>query len=121
SFLDIAPLPVTRTPEPPEPDDKAGHRQRLRDRFRIGGPDALPDYELLEMILFRVFPRGDTKPLAKRLLARFGSFGDVVNAPAERLREIEGAGERVVDELKLVRVAGLRLMRSEVMGRPTLS
>lgn len=121
SFLDIAPLPVSRPPEPPEPDDKAGHRQRLRDRFRKGGPDALPDYELLEMVLFRVFPRGDTKPLAKRLIARFGSFGDVVNAPAERLREIEGAGERVADELKLVRVAALRLMKSEVMGRPTLS
>jgi len=58
-------------------NDKTGHRERLRDRFREGGSEALPDYELLEMILFRVFPRGDTKPIAKRLIARFGTFAEV--------------------------------------------
>ncbi len=76
---------------------KAGHRQRLRDRFRNGGADAIPDYELLEMILFRVFPRGDTKPLAKQLLSKFGSFAEVVSAPPERLKEVGGIGDRAVD------------------------
>ncbi len=59
----------------------SGHRQRLRDRFRKGGPESLPDYELLELVLFRALPRRDTKDLAKRLIARFGSFAEVVNAP----------------------------------------
>jgi DNA repair protein RadC len=128
SFLDQA-VDVTSSevlrsaggaPPAPAVDDKAGHRQRLRTRFRDGGADALPDYELLEMILFRVFPRGDTKPLAKRLLARFGSFAEVVNAPPSQLAEVDGAGERVSDELKLVRAAALRLMRGEIMGRQVL-
>jgi len=65
-----------------------GHRERLRRRFRDAGPDALPDYELLEMILFRAVPRRDTKPLAKAVLARFGSFAEALNAPEERLREV---------------------------------
>jgi len=101
-------------------DDKAGHRERLRARFRSGGAEALPDYELLEMVLFRAFPRGDTKPLAKQLLARFGTFAEVINAPDERLREVDGVGARVVDELKLVRAAAQRLLRGEVMGRTVL-
>jgi DNA repair protein RadC len=101
-------------------DDKAGHRERLRMRFRTGGADALPDYELLEMVLFRAFPRGDTKPLAKQLLARFGTFAEVINAPEERQREVQGVGTRVVDELKLVRAASLRLLRGEIMGRKVL-
>ena len=76
-------------------DDKAGHRSRLFERFRNGGSDAMPDYELLEMILFRAIPRGDTKPAAKALLARFKTFAEVVNAPAERLMEVDGIGQRV--------------------------
>ncbi len=99
----------------------AGHRQRLRDRFRKGGADALPDYELLELILFRALPRRDTKALAKILIVRFGSFAEVVTAPEPRLKEIEGAGDAVVTELKLVRAAALRLTRSEIMQRPALS
>jgi len=99
----------------------AGHRQRLRDRFRKGGADALPDYELLELILFRALPRRDTKTLAKTLIARFGSFAEVVTAPEPRLKEIEGAGDAVVTELKLVLAAALRLTRSEIMQRPALS
>ena len=102
-------------------DDKLGHRQRLRQRFRDGGPDAIPDYELLELILFRVFPRGDTKPIAKQLMARFKSFAEVLNAPPERLKEVDGIGDRAVDELKLVQAAALRLMRGEVMGRKVLA
>ena len=110
----------TKPAEPRIDDDKAGHRSRLRARFRDGGADAIPDYELLEMILFRVFPRGDTKPIAKRLLARFGTFPEVINASPDLLREVDGIGDRAVDELKLVRAAALRLMRGEIMGRKAL-
>jgi DNA repair protein RadC len=99
----------------------AGHRQRLRQRFNKGGGDALPDYELLELVLFRALPRRDTKDLAKRLIARFGSFAEVVNAPEPRLKEVEDVGDAVVTELKLVRAAALRLMRSQIMERPALS
>lgn len=99
----------------------AGHRQRLRARFETGGPDALPDYELLELVLFRAIPRRDTKDLAKRLIARFGSFAEVLNAPDARLKEIEGIGDTVVTELKIVRTAALRLTRAEIVTRPILS
>lgn len=98
-----------------------GHRQRLRDRFRKGGAEALPDYELLELVLFRAIPRRDTKDLAKRLIARFGSFAGVLNAPEARLKEIEGAGEAVITELKLMRAGALRLMKQELVSAPLLS
>jgi DNA repair protein RadC len=98
-----------------------GHRERLRRRFREGGADALPDYELLELILFRAAPRRDTKPLAKALIARFGTFAEALNAPEELLREIPGIGEAAITEVKLVRAAALRLMRGEVLERPVLS
>ncbi len=106
--------------KPANANPNAGHRQRLRQRFREGGADALPDYELLEMILFRAMARRDTKPLAKRLIARFGSFAEVINAPIERLKEINGVGDGVVDELKLVRAGALRVMRGEIMQKPAL-
>jgi DNA repair protein RadC len=98
-----------------------GHRERLRDRFRDGGPAALPDYELLEMVLFRAIKRGDTKPLAKMLLARFGSFAEVISAAPERLQEIKGVGPAVVGELKLIQAAALRLSRAAIINRPLLS
>lgn len=108
--------------EAPQPiDDRVGHRQRLRHRFRTGGAAALPDYELLEMILFRVYPRGDTKPLAKRLLAAFGTFAEVVNASPQRLMEIDGVGERAVEELKLIKVAAERLALCSISQKPALS
>ena len=98
-----------------------GHRERLRDRFRDGGAAALPDYELLEMVLFRAIKRGDTKPLAKMLLARFGSFAEVISAEPERLQEIKGVGPAVVSELKLIQAAALRLSRAAIINRPVLS
>ena len=98
-----------------------GHRQRLRERFLKGGSDAMPDYELLELVLFRALPRRDTKELAKQLVARFGSFAEVVNAPDQRLKEVEGVGNSVIAELRLIRAAALRLVRSNVIGRPALS
>ena len=98
-----------------------GHRERLRERFTEGGPAALPDYELLEMVLFRAIRRGDTKPIAKMLLARFGSFAEVISAAPERLQEIKGVGPAVVAELKLIQAAALRLSRAAIINRPVLS
>ncbi|MGH6737308.1 MAG: RadC family protein [Methyloceanibacter sp.] len=98
-----------------------GHRERLRKRFREGGADALPDYELLELVLFRAMPRRDTKPLAKAILARFGSFAEAMNAPEDLLLEIPGLGEAAVIEIKLIRATALRLMRGEVFERPVLA
>jgi DNA repair protein RadC len=125
-----APAPVALSPEgaaeqgsfleAPQPL-YSGHRQRLRDRFRKAGAEAMPDYELLEMVLFRALPRRDTKNLAKQLLARFGSFADVINAPDHRLKEISGVGEAVITELRLIRAAALRLMKGEIASTPLLS
>lgn len=98
-----------------------GHRERLRDRFVAGGAEALPDYELLELVLYAALPRRDIKPLAKALLARFGNFADVIAAPRERLLEIKGVGENVVIQLKIIEAAALRLSRTKVLGRPALS
>ncbi len=97
-----------------------GHRERLRRRFHEAGADAVPDYELLELILFRAAQRRDTKPLAKALLARFGTFAEVLNAPEELLAEVPGIGEAAIT-VKLVRAASVRLMRGEVLERPMLS
>jgi DNA repair protein RadC len=99
----------------------AGHRERLRARFHKGGADALPDYELLELTLFAVIPRRDTKPLAKTLLKRFGSFAEVIAAPRERLMEVQGVGEAVANHLKIVEAAAQRLAKTKVMGRTVLS
>ncbi len=99
----------------------SGHRERLKQRFRDGGANALPDYELLELVLFRAIPRADTKPLAKALIARFGSFAEVVSAPAERIMEVKGAGQAVATELALIRAAALRLAKGEVVNRPLLA
>jgi len=88
-----------------------GHRDRLRQRLREGGEDALPDYELLELVLFAAIPRIDVKPLAKRMLAAFnGDLAELVAAPRDRLMEIEGVRDTVVDQLKIVRAASNRLL-----------
>ncbi len=97
------------------------HRQRLRARFLDGGATAMPDYELLELVLFRAIPRQDVKPLARRLLDMFGSFDGAVSAPVTRLAEVEGVGPAVMLELKLVEAAAHRLARARVMNRPVLS
>ena len=98
-----------------------GHRQRLRERFVTGGADALPDYELLELLLFLAIPQRDTKPLAKALIARFGSFADVIAATPERLAEVDGVKEVTIAALKTVEAAALRLAKTRVMNRPALS
>jgi DNA repair protein RadC len=98
-----------------------GHRERLRERFRAVGPDALSDYELLEAVLFRALPRRDVKPLAKTLIATFGSFAEVIAAPAARLADVKGMGEASITELKIIEAAASRLLRGEVKKRPVLS
>jgi DNA repair protein RadC len=98
-----------------------GHRERLRQRFRDGGADAVPDYELLELVLFRAIPRIDVKPLAKALIARFGSFAEVVGASPERLKEVPGIGDAVATEIKLIHAASLRLAKGGISQRTLLS
>jgi DNA repair protein RadC len=98
-----------------------GHRERLRARFRNAGAEALADYELLELVLFRAIPQRDVKPLAKDLLKRFGSFNEVVSAPAPRLKEVRGLGDAAIAELKIVEAAAQRLARGKVEGRRVLS
>ena len=97
------------------------HRARLRARFMAGGAAALPDYELLELMLFRAIPRQDVKPLAHRLLAAFHDFNGVISAPPARLETVEGVGEAVICELKLVEAAAARLARARVLNRHVLS
>jgi DNA repair protein RadC len=98
-----------------------GHRERLRARFREAGADAVSDYELLELVLFRALPQRDVKPLAKELIAKFGSFAEVIAAPPARLREVKGIGETAVTELKIVQAAAVRLARGEAKKRQVLS
>ena len=109
------------SPEPAETPHYHGHRERLRERFHSAGPEALSDYELLEMVLFRSLPRGDTKPLAKTLLKIFGSFAEVVHAPESRLREVEGVGEATVTNLKLIAAAASRIAKGQLQQRTLLS
>jgi DNA repair protein RadC len=98
-----------------------GHRERLRERLLAGGADALPDYELLEMVLLGAHARRDMKPLAKALLAKFGSFNDVIAASPARLKEVDGVGDSVIAALKVVHAAANRFARGEVTRRPALS
>ncbi len=107
-----------------QPDEKPhyhGHRERLRERFHAAGPDALSDYELLEMALYPALPRRDTKPLAKTLLKTFGSFAEVVHAPVARLREVDGIGEASINQLKLIAAAAHRIAKGEIKRSIALS
>jgi DNA repair protein RadC len=98
-----------------------GHRERLRERFHGAGPDALSDYELLEMVLFTARSQGDVKPLAKALIKTFGSFAEVIHAPEARLREVKGVGDRTVTELKLIAAAASRIAKGQLQQRTLLS
>jgi DNA repair protein RadC len=108
-----------------KPDDETphyhGHRDRLRARFSEVGGDAMPDYELLELVLFRSIPRRDVKPIAKELMKRFGSFAEVLAAPPGRLIETDGVGDSVVTDLKIVEAAARRVAKGAVGRRPVLS
>jgi DNA repair protein RadC len=98
-----------------------GHRERLRERFRDAGAEAVSDYELLELLLFRAIPRRDVKPLAKNLITTFGSFAEVISAPIARLAEVKGLGTTAITELKIIHTAASRLARGQVRKRPVLS
>jgi DNA repair protein RadC len=98
-----------------------GHRERLRERFFSAGPEALSDYELLEMALFAAIPRRDTKPLAKALLKKFGSFAEVVHAPVARLREVDGIKDASINQLKLLAAAAGRIAKGEIRRSVALS
>ncbi|TPP12092.1 JAB domain-containing protein [Rhizobium glycinendophyticum] len=98
-----------------------GHRERLRNRFRDGGETALADYEILELLLFRLIPRRDTKPIAKALIARFGTLGGVLGAPPSLLQEVKGIGESVALDLKLIASVAQRMLKSELREKQVLS
>ena len=121
----MAPKPKKDAPnpglaEPPAPHYH-GHRDRLRARFRDAGSLALTDYELLELVLFRALPRRDVKPLAKTLIATFGSFAETIAAPPQRLAEIKGLGDATITDFKVIEAAARRLAHGEVKRRPLLS
>ncbi|WP_342666319.1 RadC family protein [Muricoccus aerilatus] len=119
---DAAPFPGTPVPGPPFPSTgPQGHRGRMRVKLLERGPDALADYELLEMLLFFAFKTGDTKPLAKSLINHYGSFAAVLAAPQAELMATRGLGEHSVAALKLVQASALRLAKAEVMEMPVLN
>jgi DNA repair protein RadC len=105
----------------PDKPHYLGHRQRLRARFLEGGPDALPDYELLELLLFQAKPRGDVKPLAKALISRFKSFAGVMAAAPDELASVDGVGEASVVTIKTVQAAALRMAKQELIDRPVIN
>ena len=104
----------------PSPHDGIGHRARLRERLLGGGAEALADYEVLEYLLFAGMRQGDTKPVAKALLKRFGTLAGVLNADAGALKQVKGVGETTAAALKSVAVAARRMARSEVREKPVL-
>lgn len=106
-----------------KPDDKphyTGHRDRLRERF-VAAPDSLPDYELLELLLFMAIPRRDVKPIAKTLIARFGSLNGVLNASVTELEGVDGISEITATAIKIIRAAGLRMLKQDLATRPILN
>ncbi|SHJ00919.1 RadC family protein [Wenxinia saemankumensis] len=103
------------------PSYLADHRQRLRARFMAGGAKGMPDYELLELILFRAIPRQDVKPLARALIDAFGDLNGVLTAPDSRLAQVKGVGQAVLCEFRLVEAAAHRMARARVMGRQVVS
>jgi len=97
-----------------------GHRERLRARLLEAGAEAVADYELLELVLFRAIPRRDVKPLAKALIARFGSFAEAIAASPRRLAEIEGISAGVIAEFKIIEASARRFARGEAKRRLSL-
>lgn len=98
-----------------------GHRDRVRGRFRKSGADDFADYELLELLLFTALPRRDTKPIAKALIDRFGSFAGALAAPRQRMKEIPGIGDKVADTLMAVHASAVRCAKGQVDRRKPLS
>ena len=105
----------------PSPVSAEGHRARVRARLLTAGPDAIADHELLELMLFLALPRRDTKPIARALLTRFGSFAGVISAPVADLRTVDGLGDAGLAALKTVQAAALRLVKADITDRPLLT
>ena len=120
-IFDFETLPVGATASGPGRAHYQGHRDRLRERLKRAGGEALSDYELLELYLFRTIPRQDTKPLAKALLERFGSLAGVLAAPAQQIEKVEGAGPAVAQDLKTAHALLSRTGRSELKSRTVIS
>jgi DNA repair protein RadC len=121
AWLFVMSAKSTPPDQPAETPHYHGHRERLRERFYGAGADALSDYELLELALFAAIPRRDTKPLAKALLKKFGSFAEVIHAPEARLREVDGVKDASVNQLKLLAAAANRAAKGEIKRNVALS
>ncbi|CAD0184487.1 DNA repair protein RadC [Ruegeria sp. THAF57] len=121
SLFDVDEAPVQPLPTGKLPSYIKDHRKRLRERFMAGGSAAMPDYELLELVLFRAIPRQDVKPLARALMDTFGDFNRVLTAPEERLRQIKGVGDTVITDLKILEACAHRMARARVMQRHVIS
>jgi DNA repair protein RadC len=122
--LDVAPVDIASPRPKPGDAEKPhfhDHRARLRQRFDETGQGALADYELLELLLFRTIPRRDTKPLAKALIAKFGDLAAVLGAPVQRIGEVEGAGQAVAQDLKIVQAMLERASRAQLLQRAVIS
>ena len=119
-FFDLSDEVVLPVKTKGQPSYIKDHRTRLRERFMMGGAAALPDYEMLELVLFRAIPRQDVKPLAHALLDQFGDFGRVITAPTATLKGVKGVGDAVVVELKIIEAASQRLARSKIMQRQVI-
>ncbi len=112
-----APIPRDQMPYRPH---YWGHRERLRQRFLSGGHAAMPEYELLELVLFNAIPRIDVKPLAKALLATFGDLNGVIAASEHRLLQVEGTSPRVWLQLRILEAVAHRMARAKVMAREVI-
>lgn len=113
--------PTKKPPVPKRENHREGHRQRLRDRFRAGGPTALGEHELLELVLFRPIPRRDVKDLAHELIKRYGDFSAALTAPRNELMRIKGISERVIDEFELIHAVALKIGQSTVINKKALA
>ncbi len=111
-------LPIPQKKQKPH---YIGHRKRLRERFIIGGADAMQDYELLELLLFMAVPRRDVKPIAKDLLSKFGSLPELMSAPHSAISQIEGVSENTATAIKIVFALCARMIKQEIMQKPVLN
>lgn len=117
----VAISPVPHSKKGKAPSYLSDHRKRLRHRFLTGGAKAMPDYEILELTLFRVIPRQDVKPLARLLIETFGDLNGVLSAPIARLERVEGVGPAVALELKVMETVTHRMARAKIMQRHVIS
>lgn len=113
-------MPVLEKPAKAPAPHYIGHRDRLRERLLASRKGTLPDYEILELLLFATRPRGDTKPLAKQLIAEFGSFARVLEACPEALKSVKGVNDAVIATFRTVQEASVRLIKEELTEKTVL-